>query len=76
MPINIYECFSMDSDEQIQQKEKSSSFLISGMIQYQLGNYENALGNFLQAQELSKDDPVSALHIKRCQDIISREKNK
>ncbi|MBK7054630.1 MAG: adenylate/guanylate cyclase domain-containing protein [Leptospiraceae bacterium] len=76
MPINIYECFAMDSEEQIKQKEKSSSYLISGMIQYQLENYSNALDNFLKAQELSIDDPVPALHIKRCQDIISRDKNK
>lgn len=73
MPINIYECYAMDDKDRIGQKEQSSNHLIPGLIEYQLGNYTNALNNFILARELCPDDPVPALHIKRCQKIIARE---
>ncbi len=74
-PINIYECYAIDTEERIKQKEESSVFLFPGLIQYQLGNYETAFKNFLKAHELCSDDPIPLLHINRCQDIISQMAN-
>ncbi|MBP9884834.1 MAG: response regulator [Leptospiraceae bacterium] len=74
-PINIYECYAIDTEERIKQKEDSSVYLFPGLIQYQLGNYEAAFKNFVKAHELCSDDPIPLLHINRCQDIISQMAN-
>ncbi|MBK8394910.1 MAG: adenylate/guanylate cyclase domain-containing protein [Leptospiraceae bacterium] len=75
MPINIYECFAMDSAERITQKEKSTPFLLTGLIQFQLENHQIALENFTKAQEICQDDPVLSLHIGRCKEILSLDKS-
>jgi len=71
MPINIYECYAMYSEDRIAQKEKSTPFLLTGLIQHQLGNYQIALENFTKAQEICDLDPVLSLHIGRCREILS-----
>ena len=44
-------------------------------MNFQSGNYEEALQNFIAVQDISLEDPIPVLHIKRCQDILANFAN-
>lgn len=69
--VTVLECFDIDPKEKADKKKLSTPYLFAGLFNFQSGNYEEALQNFIAVQDISLEDPIPVLHIKRCQDILA-----
>ncbi|MBP9888493.1 MAG: response regulator [Leptospiraceae bacterium] len=73
--ITVLECFDIDPKEKADKKKLSTPYLFAGLFNFQSGNYEEAMQNFISVQDISLEDPIPVLHIKRCQDILANFAN-
>ncbi|MBP7283037.1 MAG: response regulator [Leptospiraceae bacterium] len=73
--ITVLECFDVDPKDTAEKKKLSTPYLFAGLFNFQSGNYEEALQNFIAVQDISLEDPIPVLHIKRCQDILANFAN-
>ena len=67
IPVALYECFNFDPIELRKAKRATHHHIMIGLSLKNAGNYLEAIEEFLKSMDITDEDPIPKIQIKKCE---------